>query len=97
MKKEGANVIVGYKGIDDGHECFSAFPYLDRTGKERFGNEFEENEWCDCYSIPTSSENCTIDTMPDLSTIPEKTDLLVFNYNLYFHYIVIIERSCYKS
>ena len=83
VQKTGTKVIVGYKGIDDGYECFSAFPYLDNTGKERFGGDFSENEWYNCYAIKPAVENGSIDSEPDFSCIQEKTSLLVLFVNIF--------------
>lgn len=77
VKNAGTKVIVGYKGIDDGYECFSAFPYLDGTGKERFGSEFAENEWYNCYAIKPAVDNGSIDSEPDFSCTNDKVSLLV--------------------
>lgn len=33
-------MIIGFKGIENAHECFSAFRYTESSGKERFGADF---------------------------------------------------------
>ena len=76
-KKSGVNVIVGNKGFENNHECFSAFPYLDATGKERFGPEFEESEWCDCYALESSAMKDTIDAQPDVMAVLSKRSVNV--------------------
>ncbi|KAK8811871.1 nicotinamidase [Blastocystis sp. ATCC 50177/Nand II] len=74
-KKSGVNVIVGNKGFENNHECFSAFPYLDATGKERFGPEFEESEWCDCYYMESATEATCLDGEPDILAATSKKSI----------------------
>lgn len=76
-KKSGVNVIVGNKGFENNHECFSAFPYLDTTGKERFGPEFEESEWCDCYYMESATEATCLDGEPDILAATSKKSIKV--------------------
>lgn len=70
-------MLIGYKGIEDGHECFSAYPYLESTGKERFGHDFQTSEWCDCYTLESSREKECVDCQPDVMAVLKKQSLMV--------------------
>lgn len=70
---------MGYKGIEDAHDCFSAYPYTSATGKERFGADFETNEWYNCFVLESSRENETMDCHPDVMAIYKKRSLMVGN------------------
>ena len=69
--------MIGYKGIEDAHDCFSAFPYLEDTGKERFGPDFVPSEWCDCYVLESSQSENSIDCQPDILAIEKRVSLKV--------------------
>ena len=75
VRRNGARVIVGNKGIENNHECFSAFPYLESTGKERFGPEFTESEWCDCYYLESATEAECLDGQPDALSVLHKKSI----------------------
>lgn len=77
VRRNGARVIVGNKGIENNHECFSAFPYLESTGKERFGPEFTESEWCDCYYLESATEAECLDGQPDALSVLHKKSIKV--------------------
>ncbi len=77
MRSKGANVVIGFKGIENGHECFSAFRYTESSGKERFGSDFQPSEWCDCYALESSALAQDIDAQPDVMAVTSKQSIKV--------------------
>lgn len=77
-------MIIGYKGIENGHECFSAFRYTETSGKERFGGDFEESEWCDCYALDSANLDKDIDAQPDVMSVFSKKSIKVRICNAFF-------------
>ena len=77
VRDAGARVVIGYKGIENGHECFSAFRYTETSGKERFGGDFEESEWCDCYALESANLGKDIDAQPDVMSVFQKKSVKV--------------------
>ena len=69
MRSKGANVVIGFKGIENGHECFSAFRYTESSGKERFGSDFQPSEW--------SALAQDIDAQPDVMAVTSKQSIKV--------------------
>ena len=78
VRAAGARVVIGYKGIENGHECFSAFRYTETSGKERFGGDFEESEWCDCYALESANLGKDIDAQPDVMSVFGKKSVKVW-------------------
>lgn len=70
-------MIIGFKGIENAHECFSAFRYTESSGKERFGADFAPSEWCDCYALESSAMKDTIDAQPDVMAVLSKCSVNV--------------------
>ena len=75
VRSKGANVVIGFKGIENGHECFSAFRYTESSGKERFGSDFQPSEWCDCYALESSALAQDIDAQPDVMAVTSKQSI----------------------
>ena len=65
-------MIIGFKGIENAHECFSAFRYTESSGKERFGADFAPSEWYDCYALEWSAMKDPHDARPDVMAVLPK-------------------------
>ena len=70
-------MVIGFKGIENRHECFSAFRYTESSGKERFGSDFQPSEWCDCYALESSALAQDIDAQPDVMAVTSKQSIKV--------------------